>query len=385
MSEERSGREGRRHRERRALGQCSAQPGRALAQRPADGCGAGEDPEDCGKAQLPADIAQGARIERQGHGGGEQERVPARARPVAERGDDAGRTHDPGALDRRTTAGDRDVDGDREQDPGEACPARDPEHSENRAGEDREQDDVLTTDREQMRESGGLELIDRRRVDTVVLAEDEAAQERGGGCLGPATERLLGAGANAVEQAGEATARSLRALDAARREDVRDPEAAQVVALPVGRIANRSDGAKAAAGGEVADGLRCEQEDAAVGGVSAHADFAGRAAGHCGDRPLRPHRCAAGQVEGSSVDRIQPRRTDRESDARYGEGEQRQPADRAGTPRPGGGPPEGEERQAERRSPPRRRRTAERRGGQAESQSRERGETPGETERGGHA
>ena len=86
--------------------------------------------------------------------GGEQERVPARARPAGERGDDPGRAHHAGPLDRRARAGDRHVDArSAPRIADQAGADRDPEQRQHGGGEEREQDDVLAADGEQVGEA----------------------------------------------------------------------------------------------------------------------------------------------------------------------------------------------------------------------------------------
>ncbi len=131
----------------------------------------------------------------------------------------------------------------------------------------------------QVREARALEVVDRRRVDAIVLAEDEAAQK---GCLGvrrPPLQGGLRPPAKLVDEAGEAAAATARERDRARIDDAPDAEARQVGGLEVARLANRAPGRDLAADREVGDRLGRDHEQAAVGGVDPHAHLAVRAAG----------------------------------------------------------------------------------------------------------
>ena len=76
------------------------------------------------EGELPARVAGGARVEREGDGGGEAERVPARRGPSRERGDQPGDAHHARALDRRPAARERHVQRDEHHRGDQAEPQR---------------------------------------------------------------------------------------------------------------------------------------------------------------------------------------------------------------------------------------------------------------------
>ncbi len=173
-------RHGRRHRDRGSLDE-------RPADRPAGGIARHggrqpprpeQDPDHRGEAELPAGVAVRSRVDRERDRDGEQHRVPAGSGPVGQRGDQAGGSHHPRALDRGTRPRDRHVDRDQQQRPDQPGAQRQPEHRQQGPGQDAEQDHVLSADREQVGQVRSLEVLARPAVDPVVLAEDEASRQR---------------------------------------------------------------------------------------------------------------------------------------------------------------------------------------------------------------
>ena len=239
---QRRGGQRRGDRQRRSLGEPAAQRrpvapacvGRPLRrkQRVADRRGPKQDAGDRREAELPADIGARAGVDRQRRQRRKPERVPARPRGSGEPGDYRRRPHCPGALDRRPRAGHRYVDRDQHQDADEPRPQRDVERGEQRDREKSQQDDVLAADGQQVREARALELVDRSRIDAVVLAEHEPARQRRLGLRHPALERGLGAIADAVHQRRNTAAARSGERDAVRLEDGPDAVGSQVARAP---------------------------------------------------------------------------------------------------------------------------------------------------------
>jgi hypothetical protein len=71
-----------------------------------------QDARDRGEAELPAWVAGGSRIEREGERGREEKRVPPPPGPPGESRDHSRGAHDARALDRGAGTRDRHVDGD---------------------------------------------------------------------------------------------------------------------------------------------------------------------------------------------------------------------------------------------------------------------------------
>jgi hypothetical protein len=137
-----------------------------------------EDAEHGGKAELPADICGDARLEGEQDRSGDRQRVEARGSASREGRQHAQRAHHPRPLDRRTGSRQRNVDDDQRQDPDQARTQRHPQRRQQRHQQEGEQGDVLTADREQVAEAGPAEVLDRPGVESLVLAEDEAARQR---------------------------------------------------------------------------------------------------------------------------------------------------------------------------------------------------------------
>ncbi len=112
----------------------------------------GQEAQHRGEGQAPARVAARPRVEREGRGGRQQDRVPPRRRPTGERGDETGSTHHPGSLDRRTAAGQRDVDDDQRECGHDAPRPRDPGSASQEEHEGREQHHVLSAGGGQVRQ-----------------------------------------------------------------------------------------------------------------------------------------------------------------------------------------------------------------------------------------
>ena len=112
-----------------------------------------------------------------------------------------------------------------------------------------------------MRESRALELVDGGRVDPVVLAEDEAAQERRRAVGRARGERALGPLADPIEGAGQPRPSAIAELDRARGEHPGDPEPLEIAALELRRRPQAAGGGDGGADVEVGDGLgRLDQQ-----------------------------------------------------------------------------------------------------------------------------
>ena len=127
-------------------------------------------------------------------------------RTAGERGDQAGCAHHPGALDRRPGAGERHVEGHQSECEHEPSAKADPEHRARRQDQRRQQHHILAADREDVREAGPLELVTHALVQSLVLPQHHAAQQRRLLFAKPARQPSLGAAAGGVDEAGEAAA-----------------------------------------------------------------------------------------------------------------------------------------------------------------------------------
>ena len=234
-----------------------------------------------------------------------------RGRPASGR-DDAGGAHHPGALDRRARAGDRHVDRDQREDATAAeraagCPS---DGQQRRRASRRQQDHVLAADGEQVSQARALEVLDRGRVDAVVLAEHEAAERappRRPACPRPSAD--LGAVADRVERArrgrraGRRWARSARLAGPSRSRGGAGSPASQSAGAPSGPARPHL-----AADREVGHRLRGLDQQPPGGGLD-------RAPGPCpslrrGTAATKPRDGRLGarpSAEGPGVDRAQPR------------------------------------------------------------------------------
>ena len=164
--------------------------------------------------------------------------------------------HRAGTLDRRAGAGDQDVEDDERQQ--QRHPGSEPEtgQGQDRRREQGEQGDVLAAHRKQMGQPGAAEVVDRGGVDAVVLAENEAAQQR---CLGrrvAVAERGCGAIADRVDRPREPHSLPPRQPDAAGMQHSRDAESLEVAALPGCRRTQGAPRTHLASDPEIGDGLR---------------------------------------------------------------------------------------------------------------------------------
>ncbi len=130
--------------------------------------------------------------------------MPARRWPSGEHGDDPGRAHDPGALDRRPGAGERDVQRDGAQDEHEAQRDAEPEPRGNAEHERRQKHHVLAAGGDEMGKPGGSELGARAIVERAVVAEGHAPKQRALGRRHPRAQDGLRSRPHAVHEAGEA-------------------------------------------------------------------------------------------------------------------------------------------------------------------------------------
>ena len=159
-----------------------------------------------GERQLPAGLPDRARVQRERHGRGEPERVPAVRGTARERGDEAGGAHHPGTLDRRTGAGERDIEGHQRKCDEEPRAQRHSEHGAGRQNQHGEQHHVLAADRQHVGETGALEVVAHVLGEALVLAEHHPAQQRRLRLGQPARQSRLGATSRGVDEPGEAAA-----------------------------------------------------------------------------------------------------------------------------------------------------------------------------------
>jgi len=166
-------------RHRRSLGQSAAPAPGADPRRDAgpQRRGEQEDAEHRREAELPADVARDPRLEGEQNHRREHQRVEARGAAASQGRQHAQRTHDPGALDRRTGAGKRHIDGDQAEHPEQTGAERQPERRQHWHRQQDEQRHVLTRYGEQVAQPGAAEVFRRRLVDLLVLAEHEAARQ----------------------------------------------------------------------------------------------------------------------------------------------------------------------------------------------------------------
>ena len=104
--------------------------------------------------------------------------MPAGGRSPGQDRDHARGAHDPGALDRRPGARERDVDGDQREHREPPRDVPDPEQRRRAERERGEQHDVLPARRHEVREPGGPQVVAQALGQRVVLAEDHAPHER---------------------------------------------------------------------------------------------------------------------------------------------------------------------------------------------------------------
>ena len=156
---------------------------------------------DRGERELPARFARRAGVEHQRRGGRQQQRVPAPRRTPGERRDQARDAHHSRPLDRRSAAGQRDVE---EHHRGRDHQPRAQRHADQRARREHEHDQqhhVLPADREDVGEAGALEVVAHVLGQALVLAQHHPAQERRFGRLQTLREPAFGAAPHAVQRA----------------------------------------------------------------------------------------------------------------------------------------------------------------------------------------
>jgi len=184
---------------------------------------------------------------------------------------------------------------------------------------------------EQVGEAGALEVVDRRGVDPVVLAEDEAAKQSGLGRRRAALERGLGTIADAVGKRGSSAAAAPGELDPLRLDDAMDTEALEVGGLPFRRGANRSGRADLAPDRQVRHRLRGPQEEPAIGRLDADADLAISAPRHGSDMSADRYGRTLRSLVGTTVDRGKARTPDQDAAGAGGDRDRGEPGD-AGRP-----------------------------------------------------
>ena len=163
-----------------------------------------DDPGHRRERELPAGVGHRARIQGEGHDGGEEQRVHPRSRPRRRHRDQRRRAHDSGPLQRRPGTGERDVDGyqaraaRRSAPPG--APHRAPASTGNASAHSRATFWPLTA--RMCASPTGSEAVADVLVDGLVLAQDHAAEQGGLRRREPAVDRALCAGTHAVDGAG---------------------------------------------------------------------------------------------------------------------------------------------------------------------------------------
>ena len=171
-------------------------------QEVAEARGPEQDPDHRGEAELPADVAARSRVEREGEEAGEQDRVPARARPPGQRRHHPGRAHDAGALDRGPGAGQRHVEGDQRQDADQPGPKR---HSDAApGGRPPSRASSITVSPETASRWARPERLKSSTVAGAIRSSSPSRNPRRSAASGsgvPAPERALGALADAVRRA----------------------------------------------------------------------------------------------------------------------------------------------------------------------------------------
>ena len=315
-----------------------------LPEPTSDRRGEQEDPGDRGEAQLPPHIAAGPGIESQGHCDREQQSVSPRSGTTGKGGDDPCRAHHSGALDRWSAACQRDVDGDQRAGPEHPCPQGNPEHRQQRGGEQGQEDDVLPGHREQVGQPGAAEIIDRHRVDPVVLAEHETARQRRLAVGRSLPQAVLGAAADRVETPGQPAPGFARRLDPPGSQQHRYPLAPERCPVVVGRSGQPPAGPHAGSDLEVGDGLRRPEQKPAPRSLDRHPHLSPGPPRDGGDIARNPHPGAGPSAEGSRVDRPQPGGPGQQPGDRGAEGDQRQPDEESRAP----ARPQQEQRQEQR-------------------------------------
>jgi hypothetical protein len=244
--------------------------------------------------------------------------------------------------------------------------------------------------------AGALEVEHRARVDTVVFAEDEPAQQRRLGVRSSALEGRFPAIPDPVGDRRQASAPPASELEPPGDEDARDPEPGEVGRLPVLGGAEDAAGADLATHGEVGDRLVGHREQAPVGGGQPDPDLAIGAPRHRGDEAVESGRRAERTPEGPGIDRGDADRTEREPGCGGTEGERQHPGDGGrGSPPPAaparavarssdgqGGDTERGQRESPGATPIGR--PCQRRQRQAGRQSEDAGRAPGDPESSGH-
>jgi hypothetical protein len=197
-------------------------------------------------------------------------------------------------------------------------------------------------------EPGALEVVDRRGVDAVVLAEHEAARE-GGLVLGHAAfERGLGAVADAVGKTCQAATAAPGEGDPLALEDRADTVRAQIAGLPRVGLAQHPIRPDLAPHRQVGDRLRRLDQQPAVGGAHPHRDLpagTARDRGHeagCRDASLRR------ALQRAGVDRPQPLASGNEAGRACGQRDQHQPRPRRDGRRIAGAWPRRDQRRRDR-------------------------------------
>jgi hypothetical protein len=201
-------------------------------------------------------------------------------------------------------------------------------------------------------EAGALEVVDRRRVDAIVLPEEKPAQERR---LGVGRAAFQGGGRtapDAVHGTREAGAALARRCDGPGAEHLANAESRQVVRLPWPRLRQRPARAHLAADREVRHRLVALEDQPACGRADPDRDVAVRPVGNRGH--VAGHlRVATGRpVEGAAVDGREPQGANRHPAGRGGKGDEGEPCDSgpvSRTPRNGQHPARDHRRRQERR------------------------------------
>ena len=176
-----------------------------------------------------------------------------------------------------------------------------------------------------MGESGALEVVDRGRVDPVVLAKHEAAQELGLRVRGSAPQGELGAVADAIRHRRGPTPAPAGELEPVGDEDLADAVARPVAGLPGLGLAKRAGGLHLPADRKVSNRLGSLEPEAPVVGLDPHPHLAPRSARDRGHESARRRRPPDRPVESAPVDRRQANRAHGQPDGRCDERKQRQP------------------------------------------------------------
>ena len=180
-----------------------------------------------------------------------------------------------------------------------------------------------------MREPGALEVVRRRGIDPVVLAEEEAAEERLLRVRRAAAKRLLRSIPDPIDHRDRPRARASCQPQAIGGENLADAESPEVARLPWRRTLDHPAGDDLPADRKVRDRLVGLHRQATVGGLYPHGHLAVRPVGNRGHVAARRSPGANRPLERAAVDRSQPELAEPGTARHRGEGGKGDPRRRA--------------------------------------------------------